>query len=244
LHRTVTLASQFHLADPALMAVNLTRFIAWQNPLAVALGAVGAGLAVRERHAAMLPLVAGLCLTVAAVLVVMPFQGHGWGYRYLHGLLGNLCLLAAFAWVRLVDPVGAGSRRAWARLGAATAFWSLVALPIRAWQVSSFVGPYATAYRAIEGAPADLVIVDPGGLWYGADLVRNEPFLTNVPKVMDIEALTPDDVRALCKTHRIAVFNKDARAAAGITRVDDGPHPRGATLLAQMRSLRCGTPVT
>ena len=239
--RSLALVAQFQLADPALMAVNLVRFIAWQNPLGVALGAAGVGFAVRERHQAMWPLAAGLALTTVAMLVIMPFQGHGWGYRYLHGLLGSLCLLAAFAWVRLVDPSNATARRAWAGLGLATAFSVMVALPIRAWQAAKFVGPYATAHRTIEHASADVVIVDPSGLWYGVDLVRNDPFLAAGPKVMDIEALSADQVQALCATHRIAVFDKGSTGAAGITRVDDGAHPQAVAMRALMQSIRCGT---
>lgn len=243
-HRSIMLASQFQLADPALMAANLVRFIAWQNPLAVALGAVGAGLAVRERHPTMWPLVAGLVLTTVAMLLIMPFQGHGWGYRYLHGLIGSLCLLAAFAWVRLVDPAAAVSRRAWAGLAIASAFSLLAALPIRAWQVTNFIAPYATALDAIEHTPADVVIVDPSGLWYGVDLVRNDPFLTRTPKVMDLEAMSADQIRALCASDKIAVFDKGSAAASGITRVDDGPHPQAAAMRALMRALRCGVPIS
>jgi hypothetical protein len=242
--RAFVLAAGFQPGDPALMAMNLVRFVAWQNPLAVAFGVLGAVFCVRERQAATWPLLAGVVLTTLAMLIIMPWQGHGWGYRYLHGLLGSLCLLAAFAWVRLVDAAGATARRAWAALAIATSYSVLLALPIRAWQAAGFVGPYATAYEAIERSPAQVVIVDPSGLWYGVDLVRNDPFLSGNPKVMDIEALSADQVRALCATRKIAVFDIRAPAASAITHLDDGPHPQAVTLRALMRELGCGKPLS
>ncbi|MDI1295581.1 MAG: hypothetical protein PSY12_06790, partial [bacterium] len=79
-----------------LMAMNLLRFVAWQHLLLLPLGAAGVGLAWQAR--AVRPLVAGIVLHIVVIGVLLAFQGHGWGYRYLHGVIGSACLLGAQGW--------------------------------------------------------------------------------------------------------------------------------------------------
>jgi len=55
-------------------------------------------------------LLLGLVLTTAAMFVLLPYQGHGWGYRYLHGLLGSAVLLAAWTWDGLLRGLSDRSR--------------------------------------------------------------------------------------------------------------------------------------
>jgi hypothetical protein len=159
-----------------LMAMNLMRFIAWQTPLVIPLALVGL-FADREHRAVMICLVAGIALTLAAVQMLMPFQGHGWGYRYLHGFLGSLSLLAAQGWIRLTRPDHKTSRGPALALASSVALSIVVVLPWHALQVRAFVTPRATAVDAIEHSGADVVVVDSTDIWYGDDLVRNDPFL-------------------------------------------------------------------
>ena len=77
-----------HPPTAATMAENLIRFMTWQNPLSaplLVLGFVPAWRAGGRRDAGP---GGGLLLTTAALIVLMPYQGYGWGYRYWHGLLG------------------------------------------------------------------------------------------------------------------------------------------------------------
>ncbi len=60
------------------MGLELLRFLAWQSPLVIPLALVG----LRFRGAqsrTLVDLAAGIALTFGAMLVLMPFQGHGWG---------------------------------------------------------------------------------------------------------------------------------------------------------------------
>jgi len=75
-----------------LMAKNSLRFIVWQNPLLLPLAALSWRALAQDRGYAR-ELLAGVILTFAVMCLLMPYQGHGWGYRYLHGLIGNLALL-------------------------------------------------------------------------------------------------------------------------------------------------------
>ena len=149
-------------------------------------------------------------------------------YRYLHGLLGTLSLLAAWSWTRLTQgPDPAAQRAARAVFAAAAAASLAILLPIRLWQVHAFVHPYAVAERAIQATPADLVLVDSSAMWFGADLVRNDPFLTRRPLVMELGELKPAQVQALCARYRVAVFGAAEANAAGV-RLSGGASAAGA----------------
>ena len=111
----------------ANMVSNILRFFAWQHLLLLPLVALGVALVRRNRLACALA--GGIALTTAVMFIILPYQGHGFGYRYLHGLIGNFILLAVYGWTSL---------------GAAQAFWrglllrtTAVALiliqPLQAW---------------------------------------------------------------------------------------------------------------
>ena len=75
------------------------------------------------------------------------------------------------------------------------------------------VGAVALARRKVgEGQ-----LVDLSGLWFGPQLVRNDPFLENRPKVMGLQMLTPDQIRALCAGYSIAVVDYYDLAEFGVT---------------------------
>jgi len=83
--------SGFGADSVEVMGLNLLRFQLWQNPLAVPLALVAAPAVIRVAG----PLRAaagGIVLVTVVVLIVQAFQGHGWGFRYLHGELGSVVL--------------------------------------------------------------------------------------------------------------------------------------------------------
>jgi hypothetical protein len=220
------------------MADNLLRLIAWQNPALIVLSAAGALVAASRRDPLTWPLVAGLALTTAAMTWLVPFQGHGWGYRYLHGLLGNLALLAASAWVRFmpcVDQRASG----WARAGVATLGCAALALPLSLYDVHATIRPAAAAQAAIRRSAADVVLVDQTGIFYGDDLVRNDPWLATRPKVIDLGALTDDQARALCRSARVAIFDARDAAKFGVHISTTLPSPRAAHVRALLAA-SCG----
>jgi hypothetical protein len=203
---------------PALrsMAENLLRFVSWQGLLAAPLAAIGAFFALRT-PGPLRSMVAGLALTTGALFVLMPYQGYGWGYRYWHGLIGPIVLLAAFGWRRLTEFL-TSTDRAWANraFAAAAAISALVLIPIRLVQAHDLVTPYAAAWRAVEAAPTPLVIVDPTGAWYLDDLVRNDPYLTNRPLILRAGGLRRDQLEALCQDHLVSVLDAAGAAKFGV----------------------------
>ena len=223
------------VSTAAFMLHNLARFVAWQNPFEIVL--LGVALFACRKWPKPLPqLAAGVALTIVVVVVVMPFQGYGWGYRYVHGLLGSFSLIAAYGWIALTGEDAARGRAAFA---ACTAF-ALLMLPLRAWQAYSFSHPYAAVAQAIRTTDADLLFLDPTAIWYGAHLVRNDPALGERPKMMLLNLLGADDVRALCAQNSVAMFDYAVAKRFGIKVAPDLPTD-GETHNARMRALMSDT---
>ena len=212
------------------MVKNLVRFFTWQSLLAVPLALVAIVPAVRA-GGPLRAMVVGLALTTLAMFVLLPYQGHGWGYRYLHGLLGSLCLLGAAGWMRLTRDSTPKARQAQnAVFAAAIAASVLILIPVRAWQARAFEAPYLAAERKIRATPADVMIVDDDEVAFGADLIRNDPFLRNRPLIMQAAALSPAQVTSLCATRTVAWFRQADAYALGIK--ETGPPPYRAMLTA------------
>jgi hypothetical protein len=223
--RVLGLVTAFDPRGVGMMAQNLVRFCSWQSLLTIPLLLLAIPPALRG-PGPLRAMALGILLTLAAMLVLLPYQGHGWGYRYLHGMLGSTCLLAAWAWFRLTDGAEAtspGMPRTVFLIAAAASV--LVLLPIRLWQVHDFVHPYATASREIRRMDVDLVLVDDTGVVFGTDLVRNDPFLTTRPVVMRLGTLGPKSLRNLCATHSVRLYGQPDAKRAGIMMFEDKSKP-------------------
>ena len=188
-----------------LMAMNLLRFVTWQHLLALPLAAAGVGLAWRAQL--VRPLLVGILLHIAVVGVLLAFQGHGWGYRYLHGVIGNLCLLGAQGWHSLCGRWP--GRRLWLWSNAAT---FLLLFPLHAWMAARLTLPYAQLSTAIDHLPADIVVVDEGAVAFGSDLVVNRADLSNRPIRLMAGSVTLAQMVNLCRTRSIDFFGADKLA--------------------------------
>ncbi len=91
---------------------------------------------------------------------------------------------------------------AWTFL-AAGVFCVVFALPARAIQTFGLIR-LSLAPRLSPRRQTQIVVVDPAGLEYGQDFVRNDPFLERWPKVLNIEDLTPAGARDLCGHFSVA----------------------------------------
>ena len=159
----------------ALMGANMVRFTAWQPVLLLPLGLMGCVAARRDPRAAAL--VSGLALTALAVFFLMATQGHSFGYRYFHGLIGSVALLAAFGWR------GLGNHLPQARtvLARSLVLGALATIPLQWWFGHSFYGVYAEVDRRIAASNADYVLIGEKDAPFSADLVFNRPDLSNRP---------------------------------------------------------------
>ncbi|QGM96071.1 hypothetical protein [Methylocystis parvus] len=226
-----------------VMLMNLLRFVSWMNPLFLPL-AVLAFRPIRDGDGVARELFAGLALTLAATTLLMAYQGHGWGYRYLHGFIGSIALLAAFGWVEIMTRAGeAEEAAAWRAVVVASAFSIFVVFPVHAIQAHDFAAPYAKAGAAIARAPTDVVIVDRMELIFGEDLARNDPLLRNRPKVLDLVRLDEASLPGLCKRHSVSLFDAPQGRALGIPATIELSEywlARRKKLLTALERLSCG----
>jgi hypothetical protein len=236
--RVFVFVNNLQWAGAVLMLKNLLRLVAWQNPAIVPLVLLSYH-AIRADSGITRELIIGLALTLVAMFVLTPFQGHGWGYRYLHGLIGSAAILAGYGWIELTNRISHNEVRACqTMLAAISTFATFALLPAHALQAHNFVMPYLKASAAIEQSPADAVIVDSSKLFYAEDLVRNDPFLRNHPKVLDLGFLTESNITNLC-TLRVAVFDYSQALTLGIaandqlTKDEDTKRANVRQLLAQ-----------
>jgi hypothetical protein len=227
------------------MGESLMRFVTWQNLLTAPLALIGAVVAIWTRGPVR-ALVLGVVLTLVVMAIVTPSQTHGWGYRYMHGLLGSVCLTAAWAWSRLAGDLPA-QRRAAANgaLALACVISLIVVTPVRAWQAWRYVAPYAAANAAIQGAKADVVVVDHDSevLFDMGTVTRNDPFLVHKPQVMALAYLDEPLVRRLCASHTVLIFNGRSAAAYGLNIIPWRPPRRLSALRQVMAELNCGRPM-
>jgi len=199
-----------------LQTVNLSLLLTWHAPL---FGVLAFIAIVRARR--LDPLLADLSLGVLFTLGFYFFfpltQGHGWGYRYAYQVLGSLALLAAAGTPWLIATCGA--RRAELLLAVSFVVALVVQVPLRFAQGERFIRPYAAAYRHVLGQRADVVVVHGDSIWYGRDLVRNDPFLHGQPVVMQARFLTPSMRAAIVAAHpgRVADVKDGELLRLGLT---------------------------
>ncbi|MEQ1688983.1 MAG: hypothetical protein ABL874_10455, partial [Sphingopyxis sp.] len=182
------------------MLANLLRFVAWQHVLLLPLFALGiAGLRTKRL---MMALAAGVTLSIAVMFVILAYQGHGFGYRYLHGLIGSCILIALHGWKQ------AGSAIAkWRPLFVRTSISGLVImLSFQAWMAHQFYAPYARASATIDASDADYAIIQSAAAPFAQDLVINRPDLSNRPIRLDSAAVSPALVARLCQNRARALF--------------------------------------
>lgn len=222
---------------------SIARFAAWQNVLLLPLAALGI-VRIRLRGDKTPPITLALQLSCLLGLTTMVYQGFGYGYRYLHGLLPCFLLLAANGWVRLTrDQQGRMPRHL---LAIATAVAIFVTLPFALWQSHVLLSPYARAFQMARAAPADVVLVDSRGGGFLQDIIRIDGTISR-PFLMDLAYVPVPILRQLCATRRVMLFDGHQAAAVGIMGSGVGDTRDYPTQAAAQRrvlaDLHCDTPV-
>jgi hypothetical protein len=175
------------------MIANLLRFLAWQPWLLTPL--MAAGLLFTSRQKWTVALAASFVLPILAMAVLLPYQGHGFGYRYVHGVLGAAILLAVEGWRGLRDQQGV----------IRSAFrWQVVSglcvvAPLQFWFAHDLYAPYAKIDASIRDSAADYVIIGAAQAPFVSDLVLNRPDLTNRPLRLLRDAVDQDLLAAICQ---------------------------------------------
>lgn len=184
-----------------LSFANFLRFIVWQHPLLMPLAIFGAITTWRSDPIGQ-ALALGFMLPVLLMALLLPWQGHGWGYRYVHPVLGNAILLACYGWYRLKER-GFTFERPMVTM---TASSMLVLFPVHCWMANRAVAPLTTIQRELAMTDADVVIVDAGAAPLGANVVYNPPDLSARPILLMASHLSPNEIASVCKGRTIAFF--------------------------------------
>lgn len=174
-----------------IMAANLLRALCWSPLALLALALIGAFCARRDARVAAL--LAGALLPLLVMGLILPYQGHGFGYRYIHGVLGNVALLGGYGWRRL----GPWQARLRVPLLVGAGLSAVVALPCQALMTHRLYAPFARASAAISASGADYVMIGADDAPLALDLVRNQPDLANRP--IRLSAIDIDDSDALAR---------------------------------------------
>lgn len=247
LDRVGKLAQIPSFIDWATIGAHLVRFFAWQS---LALAPL---LLFTVYRRAWPPLLVLMAASIATSLLPYPFllpeQGHGWGYRYLHGLIGFLALIGTAGWVEMERLHGKAFRQTVLLCFAMTL---AVVIPVRAFLIERTIAPWLVATEAALAMPADVVIVDRVTILYGLEIPRNGPYAAERPVVMMIDTLSADQIRRLCASYRVAFFAGDEAQQAGLptwtleeslartTRMDAKTHEMVADYREKYRFLASG----
>jgi hypothetical protein len=202
------------------MYLNLLRFLAWQNLALVPLLSASVVVALRDRG---LPaaLLAGILLWLFFIAIVTPFQGHGWGYRYLHPYLGSFALLAGYGYRELKGTIG---RRIDGLVLSLSGVSVLVTIPMLIIAASRVIAPYLALDRLIAAQTTPIVLIDTyarptvDGLWSGNAIenVRNLPDLRNRPLRFSSRAMSPELLVTLCRRGRVTLITSADQRRVGI----------------------------
>ncbi|MGS0648054.1 hypothetical protein ACU81Q_10520 [Komagataeibacter melomenusus] len=179
------------------MLLNMARLIAWNHLLLLPLVWIGVSLCWRQRL--VQALAGGIILTFMVMMIIMPYQGHAFGYRYFNGLLGNFILLAVYGWKMIVPQ-----EPKWRSLMVYTsAGIAIVMIPMQLFFSHHFYSTFSQESKRIASMDADYFIYT-GAIdlpLFGWDVVLNRPDLSNRPVRLIGDLMSDNFVKALCSTH-------------------------------------------
>jgi hypothetical protein len=185
------------------MSANLLRFMAWQPILLVPLMAAGVPAAARGRFAGALAV--SFLLPILVMFVILPHQGNGFGYRYLHGTIGSAILLAVYGWRRLMV------REQLRPLLLRTFFAGMVViLPLQLVLAHNIYAVFVMANKSIGASGADYVILGGNDALLADDLVLNRPDLSNRPIRLLAKDVDDPLIKMICRPGTRVALASDA----------------------------------
>lgn len=159
----------------SFLSVNLWRFLLWMSP-AVVLFLVAGIFAGRRLGAVPVICLLGFVFTVVMSHLMLPNQMHTIGSRYYHAALANIVVFCVATFYAFEGDVRLRNATIVLLVGGA-----MVLLPWRAWQIHEKVGPRADIQARLEAMDVDSIIIQPGGVWFIGDFIRNDPYLKDGP---------------------------------------------------------------
>jgi hypothetical protein len=195
-----------HRALPEKFCVGCGIDIGWASLATPLLAVLGASQFFKVRPIIQDAILSCL-LTFGFYFIFYLDQAHGWGYRYFHGAIACLIIVAVAGFNRLSILVG--EHRATKFVLAGIAGSLLIQFPLRCFEAERFVRPYAQTAAVLHAIPKDIVAFDFRDAWYSADFIRNDPFLENRPVIVSIVHLTPPAIAALEKNGTVRFITRE-----------------------------------
>ena len=215
-------ASFFRLLNPSMLVVqpmDLLLIIGWSSLATPLLAALGLRRIFQERPIVQDAAVSCL-LTFGFYVFFYLDQGNGWGYRYFHGTLACLIVVAIAGWESLVKLLGA--LRAKQFLVAGITASVAIQLPLRCFQVEAYIRPFAQTSEVIRASKVEIVGINPLDAWYSADLVRNDPFLEDRPIIVSLLMLRREDADVLSRRGKVWVITAKNLSQLGLATKKEG----------------------
>ncbi|MHB9072543.1 MAG: hypothetical protein ACYC6G_03350 [Desulfobaccales bacterium] len=200
-----------------IQPINLFLIISWQS---VAITILSFLVIRKWRRISSLQrdLFWGCVLTFGFYFFFASDQGHGWGYRYIYGVLGNLILLAVAGWYELRETIGI--EKAVNFLIVTLALGLFIQFPIRCVQAEAFTRPFAAGMHYLKSRPEPFILIDKNGIWYSQDFVRNDPFLRNPPKFFLSSKLSEEQLERLKKMGKVHKVEPEELVRFGLVRIE------------------------
>lgn len=215
-------ASFFRLLNPSMLVIqpmDLLLVIGWSSLATPLLAALGLRRIFQERPIVQDAAVSCL-LTFGFYVFFYLDQGNGWGYRYFHGTLACLIVVAIAGWESLVKLLGA--LRAKQFLVAGITASVAIQLPLRCFQVEAYIRPFAQTSEVIRASKVEIVGINPFDAWYSADLVRNDPFLEDRPIIVSLLMLRREDADVLSRRGKVWVITAKNLSQLGLATKKEG----------------------
>ena len=89
--------------------------------------------------------------------------------------------------------------------------------PYRCFEAFTVTEPFAAADHYLRSFKEPFVVVDTIPIWYGQDLVRNDPFLTNTPKFFFRWLLKPEQAETLMGRGKLRIVTASELLQLGLT---------------------------
>lgn len=200
LERLLVAYRDLNLHSLWLTSANLLRFVTWQHPLLLVLAVYGV-MACWRSEPLVGALAASLALPVLVLWVVLPWQGNGWGYRYLHPAIGSAMLLGGWGW-RSLSQQGLSIRRPFLWTTAAAI---LVLFPLHSMMVFQSTRGFARTEKAIAQLDADLVIID----GRESEFIFNRHDLSNRPIRLVAQDIPLSQMATLCRGRTVVFVDSE-----------------------------------
>lgn len=126
-------------------------------------------------------------------------QSAGWGYRFMYPSILFLIIgaLQGLSILRLALQ----DRNLCMSIIAIPIVVAAVQLCFRFTEVLSIVKPHKEVTSLINSSKTSIVLFDPTCFWYGSDFIINNPYLNNIPIIINLSTLNPALISDIKKRH-------------------------------------------